>query len=297
MSEDRLLQRVAAVLPATRRADSLGAGVQSTAMYLLACDGRRPRPEVAVFADTQGEPQYVYDHLEQLIAYGRSHRGPAIRIVTAGNLRADTLSKSSVSPPLWVRRADGQPGGPGFRGCTDRYKSRPINAFLREWAEVPRGCAAPVVQLSLGISTDEALRQKRSREPWLVYRHPLLHVPGLGWSRAQCQAYLRERGFASTPKSACVYCPFHSDELWAEVRALDPAGWQDAVAFDRQVRLGTRGRDEQGASFFLHRSLLPLEQVRLPPYRPGMATTGLGCSPHSCPGDEIALIEPDGPGA
>lgn len=291
MTEDRLLRSVAAVLPATRRVDSLGAGVQSTAMYLLACEGRRPRPEIAVFADTQGEPQYVYDHLERLIDYGRAHGGPPIKIVTAGDLRADTLSKASVSPPLWVRRPDGKPGGPGFRGCTDRYKTRPINAFLRQWAQVPRGCTTPVVQLNLGISTDEALRQKRSREPWLVYRHPLLDLPGLQWSRQQCEAYLRQRGFDSTPKSACVYCPFHTDELWSEVRALDPDGWQAAVALDRQVRHGTRGRDEGGATFFLHRSLLPLDQVALPTYQPGATATAIGCSPHSCPGDEIALID------
>ena len=48
---------------------SLGAGVQSTAMALLAHHKEIKPPDYAVFADTGWEPQAVYDHLDWLESY------------------------------------------------------------------------------------------------------------------------------------------------------------------------------------------------------------------------------------
>jgi len=40
---------------------SLGAGIQSSTVLLLACEGVIPRFDVALFADTGWEPRAVYD--------------------------------------------------------------------------------------------------------------------------------------------------------------------------------------------------------------------------------------------
>ena len=45
---------------------SLGAGVQSTCMALMAARGELPPVDAAIFADTGAEPQRVYDHLDWL---------------------------------------------------------------------------------------------------------------------------------------------------------------------------------------------------------------------------------------
>ena len=46
---------------------SLGAGVQSSALALMAAKGEiGPMPDFAVFADTHAEPKEVYDYLEYL---------------------------------------------------------------------------------------------------------------------------------------------------------------------------------------------------------------------------------------
>ncbi|HXF81293.1 MAG TPA: hypothetical protein VNN19_00860 [bacterium] len=47
---------------------SLGAGVQSTTLALMAARGEIERPEAAIFADTGWEPRAVYEHLAWLIA-------------------------------------------------------------------------------------------------------------------------------------------------------------------------------------------------------------------------------------
>ena len=44
---------------------SLGAGVQSSTMALMAAMGEiTPMPDCAIFADTQAEPKSVYDYLD-----------------------------------------------------------------------------------------------------------------------------------------------------------------------------------------------------------------------------------------
>src|SRR5688572_32281679 len=45
---------------------SLGAGVQSTALALLAARGELPLPEAAIFADTGWESAVTYAHLDWL---------------------------------------------------------------------------------------------------------------------------------------------------------------------------------------------------------------------------------------
>src|SRR4051812_3723012 len=45
---------------------SLGAGVQSTTMALMAAHGEIDRPDCAIFADTRWESRKVYEHLAWL---------------------------------------------------------------------------------------------------------------------------------------------------------------------------------------------------------------------------------------
>ena len=56
---------------------SLGAGVQSTTLYLMFLHGEiTPQIDCAIFADTGEEPESVYEHLEWLKAQG----GPPILV-------------------------------------------------------------------------------------------------------------------------------------------------------------------------------------------------------------------------
>lgn len=74
----------------TLRILSLGAGVQSTVLALMACDGTLPGLDAAVFADTGWEPPAVYEQVERLAAEFARVDIPLYR-VSSGNLRADTL--------------------------------------------------------------------------------------------------------------------------------------------------------------------------------------------------------------
>ncbi|WP_414939755.1 hypothetical protein [Amycolatopsis sp. cmx-11-51] len=75
---------------------SLGAGVQSSAVLLLACEGVIPRFDVALFADTGWEPRAVYANLARLRAHAETF-GIPVRTVSAGNIRDDASIRPTGS--------------------------------------------------------------------------------------------------------------------------------------------------------------------------------------------------------
>ena len=67
---------------------SLGAGVQSTTVALMAAVGEiKPMPDCAIFADTRWEPKAVYDHLDRLTA---ALPFP-VHVVSAGNYECEGM--------------------------------------------------------------------------------------------------------------------------------------------------------------------------------------------------------------
>jgi hypothetical protein len=244
----------------TIRVLNLGAGVQSTTLALLAVEGGLPKPDAAIFADTQWEPRRVYEHLDRLGAVLVQAGIPLYR-VTAGNLRDDSLDPDHryCSVPYFVRNPDGSEGM-GRRQCTSEYKLKPIKVKVRELLgyphprPVPRGVYA---ESWIGFSTDEVHRVRDTLDvQYSRPRHPLLE---LGMSRKDCARWLASRGWTSVEKSACIGCPFHGNRQWRDLRDNDPAAWVDAIEFDRAIRKGgARGLPLNGEAF-LHRSRIPLD--------------------------------------
>lgn len=281
---------------------SLGAGVQSTAVLLLACDGVIPPFDVAVFADTGWEPRQVYANLARLAAHA-SRAGIPVQTVSAGHIRDDALDPAHrfVSMPLHTRNPDGSKGL-ARRQCTSEYKIAPMKRATREALghphprRVPKGVYA---EQAIGISVDEI---HRARDADVAYLHNVFPLLDLGWTRADCQSYLAERGWTGIVKSACLGCPFHSNAGWKWVRDNDPDGWADAVAFDRAIRHGhpsaidRRGRPR--GTFFLHSSCRPLDQVDLDqPTRRRPRAVGAadpGAEPEAGPAGDEPAGDPDG---
>ena len=227
---------------------SLGAGVQSTVMALMADEGMfGGPPDLAIFADTQWEPNGVYEHLEWL----KDTLNYPVEIVTAGDLRADTLKATHSEIPTYREVGSGL----GKRQCTASYKIKPIQQAVRRRLGLKKGERTPAkvrVEQWLGISTDEIVRAKDSRFPNVTHRFPLIEI---GFSRQDCLRWWSLH-FPARPlaKSACIGCPFHNDGLWREMRASDPISWANAVDFDKQIN--KRGE-------YLHRQRVPLDEVDL----------------------------------
>jgi hypothetical protein len=237
---------------------SLGAGVQSSTMALMAAHGEiGPMPDGAIFADTQAEPAPVYrwlDWLEKRLPF-------PVHRVTAGDLRAAALrvrtSKSgrkynATTLPYHVA-SDNKDGMVRLRQCTSDYKIVPIVRELRRLVIPPRKAASPVATQWLGISLDEMNRIKPSRNTWLVNRWPLIE---LRLTRVGCIEWMKRRDYPEPPRSACTFCPYRSNREWRWLRNNDPAGFADAVDFDRKIR--ECDNDVLLGTLYIHSSRVPL---------------------------------------
>ena len=220
---------------------SLGGGVQSSVMALMASEGAFDRvPDCAVFADTHWEPPSLYSHLEWLEG---KLRFPLYVVDNGRSLREDVkgLTNHSGSPsyvdiPVYLKGRDGEGDGIGRRQCTDNYKIRPVRRKVRELLglrprqRVPSGTT---VDLWLGISTDEAIRMKTSRDRWIANRYPLIEA---GMSRRDCSDWWAARYDRPLERSACVACPFQSRQRWVETKRRWPELFAEAVEIDANLR-------------------------------------------------------------
>ena len=221
---------------------SLGGGVQSSVMALMASQGAFDRvPDCAIFADTRWEPPSIYEHL----AWLRDRLSFPLHVVDNGrSLREDVKaltnhsgSRNYVDIPVYLKGRDGEGDGIGRRQCTDNYKIRPIRRRIRELLGLrprQRVPAGTTVELWLGISTDEAIRMKTSRDRWITNRYPLIEV---GMSRSDCLNWWQERYDRPLERSACVACPSSPGSGgWrrsAGGRTCSPRRWRSTPDFGR----------------------------------------------------------------
>lgn len=242
---------------------SLGAGVQSSTLLLMAVHGELSLDR-AIFADTGWEPRAVYDWLGGLqLAAG--YAGIPMDVVTAGNLRDAIVTQRDrgfASIPLHVLNLDGKPGMLR-RQCTDNYKLRPVRRRLRELGATRVNPAT----ILIGISWDEVQRMRDSDIRYAIHEYPLVDRR---MTRTDCLRWLRERGYDDPPKSACIGCPYMDNARWRDLRDNRPDEWADAVAVDAAIRRNHRIDGEA----FLHRSRVPLPMVDLSTPRERAAASG-----------------------
>lgn len=271
-----------------------GMGVQSTTIALLIKQGHLPTPAAAIFSDTGWEPSRVYRHAQRVERELLVPAGVPLLRVESGNLRHDTLDPAhrfasipyyTQLPPGPCKRCkdgqvvDGDTGelvqckrcrgtswddgkGIGRRQCTSEYKIKPIKKAVRDLLGYPHPRRVPkdtYARQWIGFSTDEVYRVKdkldvRYTRPW----HPLIE---LGWSRQDCERYLRQHGWGDTVKSSCIGCPFHGNEFWRDLRDNHPEEWADAVAFDKAIRKGGVRSLPLTGEAFLHASRVPLDEA------------------------------------
>ena len=249
---------------------NLGAGVQSSALALMAAKGEiGPMPDFAVFADTQAEPYGVYkwlDWLETQLPF------PVIRVtkgsLTESVLKIRTKEKSQYGDGITYLRTNIpvyglMPSGdvkPALgRSCTADFKVAPILKEIRQRCGIKHGQKDITVTQWLGISYDEMQRMKLPSNLWTQHRWPLVEKR---MTRSHCKDWMSKNGYPEPPRSACYYCPFHDDEEWRRLKTEDPEHFQKAVEFDKTYR---RLQNENPGGFrvevYLHKSCKPLDEV------------------------------------
>lgn len=210
--------------------------MQTVAMTILAAEGKIPRPDVIIMADTGDEPDGVYEHVEWMRDYMKSAGLEFVVVQSAnGPLAEFSTTKRKMVTPMYGSR-----GGQIIRVCTERWKIREVRRELRK-----RG--AREASVMLGISLDEIHRMKDSPVRWITHHYPLID---LRLTRRNCESLIKKAGVPKPPKSACWHCPFRTPLGWQGLRDAEPQSFAKAVAFEKEFD-----------GLYLNASLKPIEEV------------------------------------
>lgn len=197
---------------------SLGWGVQSMTLAVMAALGDIEPVDYAIHSDTTHEAQGTYDYATRWIDW-LNDRG--VKVVTVKPKDAPMIDKwGGVTIP-----AHGQ--GLIRRQCTGQWKIAPMRRIIQKLRN-----GQPVEQW-LGISLDEVQRMKPADVKYITNRYPLIERK---MSRWDCKLYLERNGIEIPPRSACVFCPFHSRAEWRDIRDNAPKDWNKAVKIDHAIR-------------------------------------------------------------
>jgi hypothetical protein len=281
---------------------NLGAGVQSTCLYLMSLHRDEPdhvpRFDYAIFADTGNEPRAVYAHLEWL----KSLDGPPILVRQFGDIAHDLIhGHHKVVRRLGTKFRAGEevdqcfslpaftlaekPGGKIEHGqltrrCTREYKIAVVERAIREDViGLQRGQRFPdgvTVHQYFGLSYDEPGRVVRSKAnarglSWFNPHYPLFDIE---MTRGDCEIYNRGKVPHPVPRSACLICPYRSDAEWVTMKRDSPEEFERACQVDDALRRpGAAVARDLDATLYLHASRTPLRDVDFQPPRTGKRYT------------------------
>ena len=94
--------------------------------------------------------------------------------------------------------------------------------------------------------------------------YPLVDV---NMTRGNCLEWMSKYGYPKPPRSACTFCPYHSNDFWLDIKNNDKEMWKEVVEVDRKIRNATRKPEDE---VFLHKSYVPLEEADLDPNKDQM---------------------------
>ena len=249
---------------------SVGCGVQSGTLTEMIVEGDAPKIDVAIFADTGDEPDYVYEYKEYLTKRLASV-GVDLVTVKTGHIIDDLYSgKGFAVMPVYTRIDNVK--SMMRRQCTREYKIAPIEKAMKAML-VENGLArysksnavlinkGVTVEAWLGLSLDEIQRLKPAQTKWIHNRWILVEKR---MTRLDCVNYLNSKNFPIPKKSSCRVCPFHKNDYWRMLKTERPDDWKHVVQVDNDLRNNNISINaSKKGDVYLHRDTIPLEQIDL----------------------------------
>ena len=223
---------------------SLGAGMQSSALALMACENVNignvhplvPVYDAVIFVDLGNEPIWVYEQVEFL---QKACNDSGINFyVLERNLYEDYLTnfgkKRVSSIPFWSIGEDGKKAKMR-RHCTIDYKITHIQNFVRwQLLGYKKGQRKRLEdigshEMHIGFSKEESRRVFDSYHPFFVNKFPLVEMD---YERSDSYKYILETWGLDTKASACSFCPFHTNYFYDHIKNEHPDTYASIVAFD-----------------------------------------------------------------
>lgn len=229
---------------AKMRVISLGWGVQSFTLAAMVALGELDSVDAAIHSDTTHERASTYDFAKRWTPWLEKH---GVRVVTVLPSKTEMVDQwGGVTIPVY---SDTPEGGRINRQCTGQWKIKP----LRRWLQSNR--FGQTVEMWLGISLDEVQRMKDSNVKYISNRWPLIEKR---MSRHDCKLWLERHELEIPPRSACVFCPFHSRGEWRDLRDNGNGDWEKAIEVDRKIRKARPPYD-----LFVNVQRVPLDEADL----------------------------------
>lgn len=240
---------------------SYGGGVQSTAMIVLAAQGKLGKVDAALFSNVGDDSEHprTNEYVREIMQPWAAERNFPVH-------ELHRTLKDGTTQTLWQRMMDydgeklrepipvyGFSGAPMSRSCTADHKIKVLGRWIRQ--NVPKDQLP--CDVLIGISVDEIHRANRGKdEKWERRQYPLLD---LGLRRSDCVEVIKDVGLPVPPKSSCFFCPFHSLNVWSELRRDEPKLFERAAILEDKLieRRTNRGMEP----VFLTRKAKPLREA------------------------------------
>ena len=222
---------------------SYGGGKQTVAIITFILQGKLPKPDLIVMADTAREVVTTFEYLNRVVQPALKEIGLQVEIAGHEYSNHDLYKSGDLLLPVFTRQ-NGRVGKmPTF--CSNEWKQRVIRRWLRNQG-------VNDTDVWLGISLDEAERMKGSGLNWYRHVYPLIEI--LPMSRIQCVNQIMSFGWEVPHKSRCHMCPNQSPQAWKQMKALNNGDFDRALALEAEIRA-------KDPNVYLHPLGLPLGEA------------------------------------
>lgn len=224
---------------------NFGGGWQTTGILVLIEQGKLPRPDRIVIADTGREKQSTWDYLETTARPRMAAIGLEIEIAPRSLAKVDIYShQGTLLLPVYT------PTGKMSAFCSSEWKARVIDRYIRQTG----GPIEAERRHWIGFAYDERRRIKGDTSRY----YPLVEAM---LTRADVRALVRASDWPDPTSSACWMCPNMTNAQWREIRDNRPDEFERACVMDEETR--EENLLSHGLPCWLHESRGPLREADL----------------------------------
>jgi hypothetical protein len=241
-------------MPALKQIWSCGGGTQSCAIAVLIIQGRLPRPDLSIIADTGREKKTTWNYYEAFLKPGLAAAGVNLPRVSASEWSYVGTGLYNFKDTLLI---------PAFTDITEGRMAK-LDAFCSSYWKrdvcqryaSSQGIKPSQACVWLGYSIDEPRRyiKKKSSKSYLEGRLRFPLVDDVPLKREEAIDLVLSHGWPTPPRSSCWACPHLQDSEWLELRETSPEEFQAACNLDDELRA-------KDPNVWLHRSAKPLREV------------------------------------
>jgi len=194
---------------------SFGAGQNSTAMIIMMKNEGIKIDEI-IYSETGNEMPQTYIFLKEFKKWCLKNNLKFVEVKSElGSVKSYYEEKKIIPYRM-------------FRSCTDKFKVRPINKYLKEKYKDQE------ITIFMGIANDEVKRAKKMiNKKKIQYKFPLIEKE---IDREGCIKIIKEEGLSIPVKSGCYFCPFQSKKEWVKLYKNYPDLFNETILFEKNGR-------------------------------------------------------------